>query len=71
MPVHTFPDGRYSSVPTSKIDSVNMKHRFYDDEVKCVECGTCSLKYTANDKCKLCSDLESITFSNIVSIVMN
>lgn len=57
-----FDDGRFSRCPTSIDHAMEIKHRVYDDEIKCTSCKTSSTKYTQTSKCVLCARLDAITF---------
>lgn len=62
--VFYFDDGRPSQYPTSIDHAVEVKHRVYNDEVRCPACDMSSVKYTKTQECVYCARRDAITFYN-------
>lgn len=58
-------NGRPSRFPTSYEHAIEAKTPFYDDGVKCKKCGTMSVKYTCDHKCRHCMRIDAGHFYNM------
>ena len=59
-----FDDGRLSQYPTSIENAEELKHRVYNDEIKCTSCDMSSVKYTKTHQCVYCARRDAVTFYN-------
>jgi len=65
MTHYTDANGRLSRFPTSYEHAIEAKTPFYDDGVKCTKCGTMSVKYTSDHKCRHCMRIDAGHFYNM------
>lgn len=62
--VYYYEDGRPSQYPTTLDHAIEVKHRVYNDEIKCTSCNMSSVKYTKTQRCVYCARRDAITFYN-------
>jgi hypothetical protein len=58
-------DGKLSRYPTTHDLALKMKSAFYDDGIKCTECGQMSVKYSCDHQCRFCVRLDAVDFYNL------